>query len=638
MSDWISTAELARLGNIAPRNARNACSKGHWRGARLNTRERPGRGRGGVTVEVEVDSLPAALRKEFYLKSGTTESLPKVTEPKGHRSQAERDTLWQRFEQAPEGMKQRAQRKLTILSAVEALTAADFSKTDAVAEVALRFDTTLATIYRWEKVAAGWPKADRLAALLDHYTGRVATAEFSPEAWAMIREDYLRLEAPALTACVERAKRHSRKKNLEWQVPSLKTIQRKIEREISHAAVVLAREGVEALERLYPAQERDHGFYEAMGAVNADGHKFDVFVRFEDGTVGRPIMAAFQDIRSGKFLGYRLGQTENSDLVRLAFGDTVESYGIPDEAYLDNGRGFASKWLTGGTPTRFRFKVKEDEPSGIFTQMGVKIHWCTPYHGQAKPIERAFRDLCEYVSKHPAFAGAYTGNNPMAKPENYGSRAVPVALFRHILDEEIVAHNARTGRRGGICNGRSFDEVFSESYQTRMQRGDIRMPAEHQRRLWLLTAEAVKAKRVNGELNLAGNRYWTESLVEHAGKPVVIRFDPEQLHELVWAYTLDGRFIGAAECIAAVGFGDTEAAREHARQKKRYRRAAKDMLKAERRMDALSGTLPTEAETEEAAMENVSSQPIRMPGAETTEEEYDTDTAFAAATRRMKEA
>uniref|UniRef100_UPI0039800C3B transposase domain-containing protein n=1 Tax=Salmonella sp. s54836 TaxID=3159673 RepID=UPI0039800C3B len=92
------------------------------------------------------------------------------------------------------------------------------------------------------------------------------------------------------------------------------------------------------------------------------------------------------------------------------FRDVVERYGIPHHAWLDNGRGFASKLLTGGVANRYRFKVREEDPTGILVALGVQIHWATPYHGQAKPIERAFRDLCDRVAKHPAFAGAYTGH------------------------------------------------------------------------------------------------------------------------------------------------------------------------------------------------------------------------------------
>ena len=96
-------------------------------------------------------------------------------------------------------------------------------------------------------------------------------------------------------------------------------------------------------------------------------------------------MVGVQDLYSGKLLGYRIAETESSDLARFAFRDVIERYGIPGKVWLDNGRGFASKMLTGGTANRFRFKVKEDDPTGLLTAMGCEIHWATPYHGQAKP-------------------------------------------------------------------------------------------------------------------------------------------------------------------------------------------------------------------------------------------------------------
>ncbi|HNB25288.1 MAG TPA: hypothetical protein PKZ32_22900, partial [Candidatus Melainabacteria bacterium] len=48
----------------------------------------------------------------------------------------------------------------------------------------------------------------------------------------------------------------------------------------------------EALKRLYPAHRRTREDLHALAGVNADGHKFDVFVKWDDGTVGRPIAGA----------------------------------------------------------------------------------------------------------------------------------------------------------------------------------------------------------------------------------------------------------------------------------------------------------------------------------------------------------
>ena len=355
-----------------------------------------------------------------------------------------------------------------------------------------------------------------------------------------------------------------------------------MEREFSRAEITLRRKGEEALGRLFPAQVRDHSVFHALQAVNADGHTFDVFCQWPDGSIRRPVLVGWQDIYSGKILSYRVDQTEHSGLVRLSFGDLVEKFGIPEQATLDNGRAWASKDISGGTATRFRFKIRQEDPAGLLTQMGVQIHWATTYHGQAKPIERAWRDLCEHVAKHPACEGAYTGNKPTAKPENYGTRAIKLEAFMKVLDTEIAAHNARPDRRSAVCDGRSFDAVFNESYA----RATIRRASNAQRTLWMLAAEGVSLHQQSGAVSFMGNRYWIPALVQHAGEKSVIRFDPQRLHDGVHVYSLEGRHIGYAKCETAAGFNDLDRAREHARARHEFMRSTKKRAQAEVRMTA----------------------------------------------------
>lgn len=151
-----------------------------------------------------------------------------------------------------------------------------------------------------------------------------------------------------------------------------------------------------------------------------------------------------------------------------------------------------------------------------------------------------------------------------------------------MLATEVTAHNAREGRRTRTAAGRSFDQAFADSYS----QSTIRRATGEQLRQMLLATEVVHAHRHDGSVRLAGNRYWTEALAPHAGGRLVLRFDPEHLHAAVEVYTLANVYVGRADCIAAVGFADTEAAREHARARKQYRRAARAQLDAERRMTA----------------------------------------------------
>lgn len=591
MKQWFCAAELAGLQGVPGTKSAviRRAKKDRWQ-------SQPRAGRGGGR-EYSLTSLPATTQAELLIKHQSSLSPPNSSgasrpshravaissqpgQPPACEASYIAEEIWNRYARLPDKTKDEAKRRLKFCQAVAALIDHGQKVTEALDITAEHGQVARATLARWWYSLDGIRRCDWMAWLAPRYAGRAPDAECSPEAWDYFKADWLRLESPAAEACYERLCRAA--KSHGWQVPALRTLQRRIEREIPRPVVIMARRGIEAFHRTMPAQERDHAVFRALEAVNADGHKFDVFVRWPNGVVGRPLMLAWQDIHSGKLLSYRVDQTEHSGLVRLSFGDLVESYGIPDHAWLDNGRGFAAKLITGGIATRYRFKVREEDPDGILKNMDVQVHWASPYHGQAKPIERAFRDLCEYVAKHPAFAGAYVGNNPTAKPENYGSRAIPIDEFMRVLETEIRAHNARTGRTSTVCAGRSFDEAFNESYA----RSTPRKPTSEQRRLWLLAAEGKKLAASDGSLHLMGNRYWSEQLAENAGLSIIARFDPDALHAGVHVYALDGRYLCHAECVLPVGFNDSQAARIHAHAKSSRKRAHKQLLAAERRLSA----------------------------------------------------
>lgn len=581
---WYGASELAGLPGL-PTTERRVRATAHRNGWASRHRKR------GKGNEYAFASLPAKTQTHLLLATREVvadNTLARCSQQTTAWTDTRRAAAWSRFDRATQAHKDIAHRRLKALLAVDTLVAGGRRVLDARAIVAAQLKRdgvrggSVPSLGRWAADIAGVPADCRAPALLPSYAGRNRNASMPTGAWDQFKADYLRPSAPSATSCYERVQRVAAREG--WALPCLRTFEREIERQLSRQVVILAREGEEALMRTFPAQERDHTVYSALEAVNADGHRFDVFCRWPDGTIARPLGLFWQDIYSGKMLARRIGQTENSTLVRLSFADMARTYGLPRSVLLDNGRSFANKFLTGGTPTRYRFKVRDDDPLGVLTALVDQVHWATPYHGQAKPIERAFRDFADRIAKHPAFEGAYTGNAPGDKPENYGSRAIDIDTFVRVMDEEILAHNARPGREAKACKGRSFDVTFNQSYQANA----VRKASAEQLRSLLLCTDKVTAHRHDASVTLAGlgNRYWTEALSPYAGQPVLVRFDPEQLHSEVAIYTLAGEFIGDAPCVAAVGFADVDAGREHARARKQYRNAAKTQREAEVRMSA----------------------------------------------------
>ncbi|RTL99748.1 hypothetical protein EJV44_04515 [Ancylobacter aquaticus] len=516
-------------------------------------RRRAGRGGGH---EYRYDVLPTRAKRKLLLaqrREGTQDARA------AKKAGLQRDALWDWFERLPAARQEKARDRLAALEAVADLIASGRQRDVAMMHIAAEKKVALRTLYNWAELVAGVPRADWLPHLQPRHAGRLTTAEYSEEAWEFFRSNYLTQSERSAAYVYRDLLKIAAEQG--WSVPSRKTLERRLAK-VDTAQKVFLRKGAEALKRLFPAQERDRSALHALEAVNADGHKCDVFVKWPDGQVSRPILVGFQDIYSGKVLSWRVDRTENLDLVRLAFADLVETYGVPDHVLLDNGRAFASKKITGGIANRFRFKVKAEEPEGIMKALGCQVHWATPYHGQSKPIERAWRDLAHAIGRDVRFEGAWTGNTVEAKPENYGSKAIPLDVFLPVAAERILEHNARLGRASKICGGKlSFDQAFAASYETSL----ITKPHEAALRKLLLSSELVSVRQESGSVYLDGNRYWAEFLLGERGRKVTLRFDPDALHQPVHVYRPDGAYLGKADCLEAVGFFSTDAARSHAR-------------------------------------------------------------------------
>ena len=528
-----------------------------WRSDADRARKVAKRGGG---YEYHESLLPEGVRARLHLAE-----MPKAVEAE--------DATWIAFERLPAKKKAEAERRLAAIQRYGTLVRGGATSSTASLAVCREFGCAARTLTRWREAVAGLSRSKQLAALAPQHTGTPSRrSACHRKAYEAFKSDYLRPEQPTFSACYRRMATVARREG--WApIPSERALRRHLDSDVPPAVQTLAREGRDQAKALFPAQTRARQHFHAMQAVTMDGHRFDVFVRTSDGTVLRPHLIALQDLHSGKLIAWRLATSENKDVVRLVIGDMITVHGIPEMIYLDNGRAFASKDISGGTANRFRFTSKPDDPDGLLTTLGVTIHWTTPYSGQSKPIERAFRDLTDTISRHPFCAGAYTGNRPDAKPENYGSKAIEFEAFRAHVASQIAEHNGRAGRKAAACRGRSFDETFRDS----LARPDtvVRWASESQRSLWLMAATRIKARSGNGEIHFMGNRYWHPVLTGHAGSQVTVRYDPDDLKAGVKVYDQANRLITDADCIVPTGFDDTDAARRHSRNRAGFIKALK---------------------------------------------------------------
>lgn len=592
--EWFSPEEIAALRlPMMPDTKRgvNALADG-WRkptteypaNPRGCWRKREGRG-GGYEYHYALFPSPA---QAVIVYAGTKASHRPEDEAivrQGLRVKA----AWEHFDRCPAKKKDEAARRLRLLDAVEALIVGGQPKDRAVMLVAHQEGVSIRTLYNWRDLVAGVERAHRLAFLVPHHAGRQARIDVPDEIWRAYKGLYLRMEEPSHEKSYRDLEKIGREKG--WQLPNLKTLQRRIEA-LPKAEVILARKGPKALEELYPAMIRDKSDLRALDILNADGHRFDVMVEWPDGIKERPIIVGFQDVYSSKILGWKVDRTENKVLTRLGLGQVCDTFGIPRHVVFDNGRPFASKEITGGTKSRFRFRYREGEPLGLCEKLGIQPHFTLPYSGRSKPIERAWGDLAEDISKDIRLAGAYLGKSPTTKPGNYGQRAVPLDLFLRVVEEGIAEHNARTDRTGQTARGRSFDEVFRASIEDQFTL--IQRPSEAMRRYWLMQSEPKTVRSPSATVELGGNVYWHEALIDHIGRQVVLLFDPDALQQPIRIERPDGSLICEAACIEKGGFLDMSTAKRHAKAKADWLKAQKAKAKAEAgiSIDQLAAMLP----------------------------------------------
>ncbi|MFN3523915.1 MAG: transposase domain-containing protein [Phenylobacterium sp.] len=593
--EWWSAQELAdqRLPGLptSKMGVLNRAKAEGWDAAHCDTRgplcrRRQGRGAG---VEYHFAVLPEKARTALLLRQ------PKPAAPKpAAETPRDRESAWARWDRLPASLKDVGKRRMAVIGQVETLIRTGMASSKAVEMVVERAAVEarlqgreppfgVSTLYGWIGRVRGVRRDDWVVHLTPDYVGRTATAEVDPEVYRVFKNDYLRPRR-SFAAAYRVAQDVAEARGVT--LPACKTLQRRLEREVSRAAILLHKEGTEAFARVYPWIERDETAFHAMEAVNVDGHKWDVMVDFGDGAKPeRPMMIMIQDVYSRRVLGWRIARSENADAVRMCFADVFRNHGIPRHCFFDNGKAFASKWLTGQTRHRFRFAVREEDQVGLLVQFGVEVHFTTPYSGQSKPIERAFGDLEGEIGTSAAFEGAYVGNDPLNKPASYREGyGIPLAEFEAVVANGIRRHNARPGRRTKTAGGKlSFDQVFAESLKTAL----VPRPTAEQLRQALLCVEGVTVRRNGHGLQLAGNRYWSEFLIQHEGQKVAARFDADDLHAGLHVYDLQtGAYLGHAECLEPIGFANAEEGREFKRLYKRQQKAAKELARAERDMSA----------------------------------------------------
>jgi hypothetical protein len=237
----------------------------------------------------------------------------------------------------------------------------------------------------------------------------------------------------------------------------------------------------------------------------------------------------FIDMRSRKITGWHIDVVPNTLTILRAFSMSVETCGLFENLLIDNGKDFKSAWFAGSAWKEQRTspdKETLDLIEGVLHDCGTNAHFATPYRGQSKPIERAFRSIIELFSKEQEF---YVGSNTADRPADTklfwgkinGRDRVDVtytlAQLRDDFAQFVTWFNAQWNHTGQGMDGQIPDAVFAANLEVRRE-----MPEAMRKYVF-----AIRERRVvqrNG-VRIDGIDYYNEKLVRFIGQRVEVRRD-----------------------------------------------------------------------------------------------------------------
>ncbi|WP_108945597.1 transposase domain-containing protein [Shewanella halifaxensis] len=542
---------------------------------------------GTKAFEYSIECLPIATKQHLLQQEAQKLAEEKVsTAASCSVSDLSKQDMWSDFESATDSVRKEAQRKLGVALHIKAFMNDGDSFSKAAASVSEKTGVAIETLRNWfyrspklnQVDPSDWLAAFTSASIKKGVQGR--RVEFSEEAKEFFKKDYLRPQTTIASAhrlTVQVAEVYG------WKVPSIGTVRAWVESNIPFELVVLYKEGKAAVRQtLVPPQRRTRKDMHAMEIVNGDGHTARVDCMLDNGSIIRPTIWVFQDVYSSAIVGYSIDVSENNEMLSIAIGNMIASYGLPKKWLFDRGSAALSDQVT-GTMTKPNKKGKYKKFTtakleGLLQTLGYSsadIHWSAVFadtvgnkgNARAKPVERVFRDEdgIGVFERSRQFQGCYTGSGVYSRPADYegGKRGVPLRLFCELFDAWVAQYNAQKGRRTEMGGGtKSFQQVFEESYAV----SQVKMPTQEQVRLCLLRQETVTVQK-SGLFELKAsqyiskddshyktNKYQSDALYSYIGEQVSIRYNPYNMHSEVYAYELSGRFIGQIAMLEDAGF------------------------------------------------------------------------------------
>jgi len=524
---WISVIEAAKLLIKTERAVRQSITNNKY-----TVRKKRGKGRGGIQYEIALESLPKEAQEKYWHED-IKKNTPDLTE------------IYNKKFLAP------AELKAYIVKWYQSsgLSATEYVKkyngqnpNDTITE---------SQLYRYQRKY----KKGEIESLIDGRGGyNRGKNSIQQEAWEWFYALYMTEQKRTVKLCYDKTK------DKFPNIPSLSTFERKV-REIPKYAIVRYREGLKKFNDVLPSMERDKTTIKSNDIWFSDHHLMDVFVRNAKGKAVRPWLTLFFDARSNKVISYFLRDSDpNATAIKECLYKGIKSHGVPKEFYFDNGKDYRSKAFS------------DDFNMSICNNLGINCIYATPYHGQAKSVERFFGTLESRFGKlFPTYAGKDAKNRPECmniSNDEIAKKAIDFKEFENALSNYLNEYNGTQSKGNGMQN-KTPNQVYDENLVSKAEIRD-------EKYLRILCGTFVERTVHKNGILLFNNNYYHEKLIHYFGEKVIVSYIPENIDK-VNIFDIDKKAICTANAKIVTAYRDTS--EDDYKKAQRKRRKVKNYVK-----------------------------------------------------------
>jgi hypothetical protein len=299
--------------------------------------------------------------------------------------------------------------------------------------------------------------------------------------------------------CYDKLKKEAVKHG--WKIPSKAWFYRLWRTSIPPFIKTLLLEGKGAYIAKYePYVPRDNSDLEALQVLCGDHSERDVVACLPNGSLARPWLTIWYDLRTGLIWGWHLSLVPSSHTAGLAYADGVRNFGAqpvsrPEAGfysyvYTDRGRDYRSHRWDGKVINVHKEAMRLDgglewlyvqRRVGILDELKVKHLLAKGRNPKEKPVERIHKDISCWEANN---FEEYCGRSPERRPDRLlelyeehkrferGARPtspfIPFENYRERLAERITEYNAAAHQRPTLGSRKVVPvEEYRQLYTTR---------------------------------------------------------------------------------------------------------------------------------------------------------------------------